>query len=466
MNISRRRNNFLLIGILLLIVLVPQWAHANNNFKDVPTTYRGYQDIQWGTSEGLISGFPDGTFRPQVAMTDAQFARVLSRYAYGLPGYWKTEQIYRYLDGTNIQLPGSSRPNVRNQPIPRIVIARAYFALAHPQVQQIPNDRTVIDWMYDVGLTKGKGIHADKYEDFGSNDALTRHQVTAFFRRLSAQRVVRTTGEATHKIAGLSIGDSAERAKQLYGTPNRRVANEQLLHWNVHHSNYRSMFGWSEKDGKIVSLFTSSPSYRSTKGVRIGSTRQEVERALGAPDMYVQGKRASYDMDSMYITYFYDFQQYQRVVGVLIHSKELHNYKSNFYPKSNRALEMAHEHLMFDLVNSTRVEHGLHILKWDQKMANLALRHSTDMSNRSYFSHTSPEGQTFANRLATIGVKPRLALENISTGYIGPIFSHYGLWNSPGHRENIVSTRVPAVGIGVKAGITGIPYYTQNYILY
>lgn len=50
---------------------------ATSPFPDVPTTNSFYKHISWLESRGVISGFGDGTFRPQSPVTRGQFAVML-----------------------------------------------------------------------------------------------------------------------------------------------------------------------------------------------------------------------------------------------------------------------------------------------------------------------------------------------------------------------------------------------------
>jgi hypothetical protein len=46
-------------------------------FTDVPSTYWAYGAIESQVAEGIVSGFPDGTFRPEQPVTRAQFVKML-----------------------------------------------------------------------------------------------------------------------------------------------------------------------------------------------------------------------------------------------------------------------------------------------------------------------------------------------------------------------------------------------------
>lgn len=60
-----------------LITATPSLAQTN--FSDVSSNYWASQFIQQLSQRGVIAGFPDGTFRPEEAVTRAQFAAMINK---------------------------------------------------------------------------------------------------------------------------------------------------------------------------------------------------------------------------------------------------------------------------------------------------------------------------------------------------------------------------------------------------
>jgi S-layer family protein len=78
--VKRGRLGFLLIGGLALGLRRPVPAIAQNTFTDVPTENRSlYDAVRELASEGILNGYPDGTFGGRRAMTRWEFARALER---------------------------------------------------------------------------------------------------------------------------------------------------------------------------------------------------------------------------------------------------------------------------------------------------------------------------------------------------------------------------------------------------
>jgi len=103
---------------------------------------------------------------------------------------------------------------------------------------------------------------------------------------------------------------------------------------------------------------------------------------------------------------------------------------------------------MFKRVNEERTKKGIRVLAWDSEIVPVARAHATDMWERSYFSHVSPDGKDVGDRLDNKGVTYNFAGENLA---MAPnlIMAHNGLMNSEGHKANILEPEFSKVGIGV-----------------
>jgi len=85
------------------------------------------------------------------------------------------------------------------------------------------------------------------------------------------------------------------------------------------------------------------------------------------------------------------------------------------------------------------------------------------MIDRDYFSHTSPEGEAFTDRLARYGVSFRVAGENLGMNS-SVAAAERMLMNSSGHRANILGADYAEVGIGVRYGADGSVYVVQEFV--
>jgi uncharacterized protein YkwD len=112
-----------------------------------------------------------------------------------------------------------------------------------------------------------------------------------------------------------------------------------------------------------------------------------------------------------------------------------------------------------ELVNAERAERGCAALTVDARLANAAQAHSTDMATRRYFSHESPEGETFVDRAHAAGY-PSPAAENIARGQRSADQVMDDWMDSSGHRRNILNCELRTIGVGLD---TRGWYWTQVF---
>ncbi len=117
---------------------------------------------------------------------------------------------------------------------------------------------------------------------------------------------------------------------------------------------------------------------------------------------------------------------------------------------------------MFDLVNKERKAQGLNELKFDNPLRDVGRAHCTDMFNRRYFSHYSPEGKSPFTRIQEAGIEYIAAGENLAYAPSVAI-AHQGLMNSPGHRENILRVEFGTLGVGVIDGGLNGKMFCQEF---
>jgi uncharacterized protein YkwD len=111
------------------------------------------------------------------------------------------------------------------------------------------------------------------------------------------------------------------------------------------------------------------------------------------------------------------------------------------------------------IVNAKRAEAGCAALKIDGRITTAAQKHSSDMAARDYFSHDTPEGVDFAERMKAAGY-PSPGGENIAAGQRSPAQVMESWMNSPGHRRNILDCSFATIGVGLD---TNGWYWTQDF---
>jgi uncharacterized protein YkwD len=115
-----------------------------------------------------------------------------------------------------------------------------------------------------------------------------------------------------------------------------------------------------------------------------------------------------------------------------------------------------------DLANKSRVENSMGTLILDSLASAVARKHSQDMCNRGYFSHTNLEGMQPWDRMKQAGLSFSASGENIAKGQQTPSQVHSSWMNSSGHRANILNTSFTHIGVGY-VPCNNVPLWTQIF---
>jgi uncharacterized protein YkwD len=122
---------------------------------------------------------------------------------------------------------------------------------------------------------------------------------------------------------------------------------------------------------------------------------------------------------------------------------------------------------LHEAVNALRRELHLIPLERRAELDAVARAHSADMVARGYFSHETPEGLHWVDRLERAGVTGfTLAGENVGqTNRAEPNREILSGWqHSPVHRENLTARPYNATGTGIVRAPDGRLFYTQLYL--
>lgn len=95
---------------------------------------------------------------------------------------------------------------------------------------------------------------------------------------------------------------------------------------------------------------------------------------------------------------------------------------------------------------------------WNDQLEKAAFNHSKDMSQKNYFSHTSPNGDKAGNRIRKAGYNWMTYGENIAMGYNSEKEVVAGWIKSAGHCKNIMSRNYKEMGV---AKVNN--YWTQTF---
>lgn len=113
------------------------------------------------------------------------------------------------------------------------------------------------------------------------------------------------------------------------------------------------------------------------------------------------------------------------------------------------------ERELFDLLNHERTANRLPELKWDNALFKAARKHALLMLDLNTLEHQLPSEPGLEERFRSAGARFTYIAENIAIGKDAATI-HSGWMDSLGHRANILSPRVTAVGIAVVRGTDGL----------
>lgn len=116
---------------------------------------------------------------------------------------------------------------------------------------------------------------------------------------------------------------------------------------------------------------------------------------------------------------------------------------------------------LFSSLNRERASQGLPALQWDDALASAARQHAVRMAQLDQMSHQLPGEPNLLARASEAGARFSVIAENVAIGP-DPAVIHTMWMHSPGHRANILSSQLSAVGIAVVQGSSGL-FATQDF---
>ncbi|MDR4888829.1 CAP domain-containing protein [Fredinandcohnia sp. QZ13] len=281
--------------------------------------------------------------------------------------------------------------------------------------------------------------------------------------------------EQAFSIHNIELGESKQSVEKKLGPAQRTSLNEYGTNWYTYHENYHNFMMVAYDSGaKVIGLYTNQDLISSTKGIKRGTPKQDALNLLGEPMTRIQKGFVYYEfqqdrdydvfhIDNTYVTLFYDKHENNTVTSIQIVSEALEQNREDFYTNASEQLKEGFEYQLFDLTNASRVNYGLGVLTWDEHVKETARKHSLDMAENNYFSHTNLQGQSPFDRMLEDEILFTIAGENLAYGQFSSIFAHEGLMNSMGHRENILKKEYTYLGVGVAFNTESHPYYTENF---
>lgn len=100
------------------------------------------------------------------------------------------------------------------------------------------------------------------------------------------------------------------------------------------------------------------------------------------------------------------------------------------------------------LINDRRAQYSLPPLILNDSLTVAARKHSQDMAQNNFLSHTGSDGSSPWDRMLDAGYRLMTGGENVAAGYSTPAAVVNGWMSSPGHRANMLSPNFCDLGVG------------------
>jgi hypothetical protein len=176
-----KRKSALGLIVLLLVGLLTGIAFAAG-FGDVANHW-AKSTIEWGVKNNMVEGYPDGTFKPNNNVTEAEFLALLIRAYEGKKengkNHW-ADPYYDFAIKMNYPTNGADDLAKRNWIITRTQVAEI---IAGTQGVNYTG-RDAIHYLLLHGLAQGRDPNNITIANFGGEESLTRAEAVQFIRNL------------------------------------------------------------------------------------------------------------------------------------------------------------------------------------------------------------------------------------------------------------------------------------------
>lgn len=141
-------------------------------FKDVPSTHWAFADVEQAEKDGLVKGYPDGSFLPNQKVTVAEFVTMLGRiYGSNIDGV-------PYPQGTIDLMTNMNYPYREKGGIP-ITRKEAAEIISGTQGQNLAGDDAIM-YLLINGLSQGTDQNQISVENYKGESNLTRAEAVTF----------------------------------------------------------------------------------------------------------------------------------------------------------------------------------------------------------------------------------------------------------------------------------------------
>ncbi len=272
----------------------------------------------------------------------------------------------------------------------------------------------------------------------------------------------------------IKLGSTTKELINKIGKPARIDKSEYSFSWYVYNQYDENFAMVGVKNDKVVGIYSNSINSCEIENIKLNENRNDIRKEYKPLEYKKKGNTRyminSYDqydilnINKKYITVFYDIYNDNKVTSYQVISEDAEESLNGMYAKESEDIKKAFELQTIDLVNATRIKHGLNKLEYSEKATKSSRKHSEDMMIKNYFDHTNKNDESPFDRMKKEDIEYSGAGENIAAGQTSAIFAHEAWMNSEGHRKNILGN-YKYIGVGVVFGGHYSIYYTQNFYI-
>jgi hypothetical protein len=187
--LKKKKFSILVLAILVFAVPISGFGHhalnaeARGFFSDVDNHW-AKDTIHWASERGIVSGYEDGTFKPNKQVTEAEFLTMLIRTYHpeieaSKEGHW-ADAYYGFAREMNYPVAGGNDLSLRNQPIIRLHVAELISASQGVNY----HDNDAIRYLLANDLAKGNDPNNVTIAIFNPNGHLTRAEAVQFIKNV------------------------------------------------------------------------------------------------------------------------------------------------------------------------------------------------------------------------------------------------------------------------------------------
>lgn len=464
-------------------------ATITDSLVDIHITDWFYSDVSQLLQKGIIDGYEDHTFRPDESVSVAEFIK-MALVASGTQIITPQVEVNWYLKYVDTAILNEfidvgyfqdyMRPITRGEMgniIDRILQLRynnSYeFIPLIADYSLIPENQKLSSLnVFIAGIITGyndRTIRTDQYAKRSEAATVIIRMIDETRRKtpelgiVSGQDDSDTTSDAgviavtkAFSVSGIQIGMSRDYVLSQLGKPTEILGSSFGYSWYVYADDYSKFKMIGIASSKVVAIYTDKQ-FDSTLTIQIGTSDTQVLKIAGITEYsnyYYLSK------DHMNVQFFSEKGVADGIEGILIQDD---TYIGTKLTSVQEQKDM--ERVLFYLTNSTRRTYDSPMLNWSLQANISAYKHSKDMAEKEYFSHTTLDGVTFKTRMQNEGISATLFAENIAAGLPTAFDMHYALLHSDAHKVNIINPEYNNVGMGIYylAGSKYGYYVTQNY---